>query len=292
MEAVADNRLKIENLTNVLLEAAQLIVSAKNKDDILYLVLEKVANALGCQRAYIYKKINKVTDKEGFKMVLKTQWKEASTDFDTLVDIPKEIEGADFFNSLYQIFNNNEISMSKAADLPEPERTILVNQGTAINVAVPIFIRQTLWGFYGLDVSFKSEKSFQNTSLDMLKTFAGILGNTIHNDEIRKKYKKNKREVERIQDLAGFSKFTINLKTNKVKIGKYFEKILGISESKRSYDMEELMAYIELESRLSYYAKIKREIEEKKDIDIIFPLRNINNDFYYLHFIIVYFFEL
>ena len=28
MEAVADNRLKIENLTNVLLEAAQLIVSA------------------------------------------------------------------------------------------------------------------------------------------------------------------------------------------------------------------------------------------------------------------------
>jgi diguanylate cyclase (GGDEF)-like protein/PAS domain S-box-containing protein len=82
----------------------------------------------------------------------------------------------DWFDHLYE----NQIIQGRADDFPQEKQKLLKQLNVTSVIQVPIFAEQSYWGLIGFD-SCNSERDLSNTSADVLRVAADILGAAVQN---------------------------------------------------------------------------------------------------------------
>ena len=155
--------------------------------------LKETGKALDVDRVYIFENITEI-DTGKLIMSLKFEW---CSDFAFSLFESKEFSeiSYDKFSSkrLDDLLKGKMISGS-LNDFPEPEKSFLESQKIKSMIIVPIFIDDSLWGFFGVD-NCRKDKIWSETELSVLKTLTLAIGGSIRKKQYEDSLKSNEMKL-------------------------------------------------------------------------------------------------
>ncbi len=231
-------------------------------------ILSPIGDAAKVSRVYIFKnfyKSNNISTKQIAEWASKGIPSELQNTKLQYVDYKK-----DGFKRWLNFLSKKEPVYGLIKHFPKSEQKLLLPQKIKSIAVVPIFVKNTFWGFIGFDDCVK-ERKWTLTELDALKAIANLIGNAIERNEAEKELKESEK---RFKDIS-YSTADIIWETNKE--GKYTF-VSGKVKEILGYDSNELIGKTPFELIIeSEREKIKKKFEEVvKEKKPIIDLKNWN----------------
>ncbi len=169
------------------------------------LFLETIGKATNGDRAYIFKNNN--IDNE-ITMSLIYEWVEDTINPEINNSFKQNIAYHPTYTRWYKMLSQGKTISYKASDLTEIEKNIFITNDIKAFMFVPVFVKNTLWGFIGLD-NCKKERLWSDTELSIMSIAANNIGNFIEQKEIEEELKTAKHKAEESERLK--SNFIANM---------------------------------------------------------------------------------
>jgi PAS domain S-box-containing protein len=160
--------------------AAEAFLGTGSWEDRIDDVLSTLGRAAGVSRIYVFRA--ELLD-EGRVTRQLHEWTEPG--IDPQIDNPAMLEfRADElgFGGWLDTLATGGTVQAKVAELPEPQRGILAEQGIRAIAQVPVFAGDQWWGLLGFD-DCRREREWSLAEIDVLRTAAGVLGGAIARQE-------------------------------------------------------------------------------------------------------------
>lgn len=162
------------------------------------LFLETIGKAANGDRAYIFK--NNTIGNE-ITMSLIYEWVDENINPEINNPFKQNIAYQPTYTTWYRLLSQGKTISSKANEWIEIKDKILITNDIKAFIFVPVFVKNALWGFIGLD-NCKKEKSWSDTEISIMSIAANNIGNFIEqklNDEELKTAKNKAEESERLK---------------------------------------------------------------------------------------------
>lgn len=206
---ITERKRTIEQLKSkdALLEAsakiAEILISTSNLNLSINNSLGIIGEAARVSRVYIFEKhLQPVTNK--ILMSQRYEW----TDGNVSVELGNpELQNMDLnevFPGWYDLFSKGKVIKSFVKDFPESIRKLMEPQQIISLLLVPIFVKNSLWGFIGFD-DCENERNWSESEITALSITGNTIGNAIARDsienELRISEKKYRTIFENVQDI-------------------------------------------------------------------------------------------
>ncbi|MCD4704332.1 MAG: response regulator [Methanosarcinaceae archaeon] len=176
--------------------SADNLLRAPFLNNVIPLVLEKLGQASGVDRVYIFQN---VTDGTGtLRMRPVHEW--TAPDTLPLINQPKyqNLSYIDVgLGRWMDILGDYKVIASPVAELPAQERMVLEQQDTLSFAVAPIWVEGIWWGFIGFD-DHTNERQWSAVEMDAIKTAADTLGGAIQRKQVEMQLRENEKKLTTI----------------------------------------------------------------------------------------------
>ncbi|MEO0131960.1 MAG: PAS domain S-box protein [candidate division WOR-3 bacterium] len=168
-------------------DCAQELLKHPNWRELMPMMLAKIGQAAGVSRAYLWEKVvtpnGRVLTDQAYEWVAKGITPQQGSPL---------VHNFDFmragFGEWYQKLAQGEVITAIVRDLPKKMRDYLTAQDIKSLCLVPVCVKNEPWGLIGFD-QCDYERAWTQIEIDALKTFAGLIGSAIYNEEINNQLK-------------------------------------------------------------------------------------------------------
>ncbi|MBO8130425.1 MAG: PAS domain S-box protein [Candidatus Marinimicrobia bacterium] len=171
---------RINKILRLISDASGVFLKSRSWDENILDILKMIEEALDVSRVYIYQFFYK----QGrlFTRVIHEWAKKGITlqkDYPELLDFDMEKYG---FMDEIEKFKRGKTVYGFVEDFPEAERRVFESHNVKSLCNVPIFVRGELWGFFGFDQCERKEIVWSEEEVNLLSSFAEIIGLAIERD--------------------------------------------------------------------------------------------------------------
>ena len=165
--------------------------------------LQLVGENTNVSRVYLFK-VHEIDNKNHVSQIYEWNAKGMIPQInnENLKNIPAN---SDIFSSWVKLLSNHQNVMGVIDDFKEPTKTILVEQDILSLLAIPIFVKNSWWGFIGFD-DCVSKRIWTTSEINALEMLAFNLGGAIFRRDVEEEMRKlnislEERVWERTKDL-------------------------------------------------------------------------------------------
>ncbi|PJF44715.1 MAG: hypothetical protein CUN55_02580 [Phototrophicales bacterium] len=167
-----------ESLLSMLAAVSQEFLRADDWKDCINDVLAMVGNVADVDRVYVYQILENL--EQEWIVTKRYEWVRSGVisylDDPIFERFPLREQG---FGRWIDVLTEGNVIAGVVKDFPQSERDFLEPRNIAAQLAVPIYVEGTLWGFVGFDV--ETPRNWSITQINMLRTFGEMMGLAIQN---------------------------------------------------------------------------------------------------------------
>ncbi|MCK9618526.1 MAG: ATP-binding protein [Lentimicrobiaceae bacterium] len=156
-------------------------------------IIKKIGEATQVSRTYIFQ--NHYDENTRLLTSQKYEWVaegiEPQLQNSTLQNFSYEVFGKHLFKTLL----NNQVFSGSVAQMPSPEKEVLIAQNILSIVIVPIYVENAWWGFMGFDDCLK-EREWTSAEIDALLLVSSAIGSLIERRKIETQLQLAKERAE------------------------------------------------------------------------------------------------
>ncbi len=206
---ITERKKSIQQLKNkdALLEAsakiAEILISTSNLNLSINNSLGIIGEATKVSRVYIFQKhLQPVTNK--ILMSQRFEWTNGLVSVELSNPDLQNMDLDEVFPGWYELFSKGKVIKSLVKDFPDSIRSLMEPQQIISLLLVPIFVKNSLWGFIGFD-DCEKERQWSESEITALSITGNTIGNAIARNsienELRISEKKYRTIFENVQDI-------------------------------------------------------------------------------------------
>ena len=161
--------------------AAERFLTARQWEDVVPEVLERLGAATDVGRVYVYE--NRVREDGELVMDQRFEWCGPRVEGTMQREATHDFPYSAGFTHQRDELNKGRPVFGLTRDFPKSEQADMIEEGIVSQAVVPIFVGPRWWGYMGFDHCF-DEHAWTQAEIDALLAAAGTLGATIYRKEI------------------------------------------------------------------------------------------------------------
>ncbi len=194
------NLQRREAILETLSFATESFLRAASWTHSVYETLARLGRATGASRVYVFENHPNQEGANDFRASQRYEWVapgvKAQIDNPALQNFGYQEHG---FQRWVEHLSRGQPIQGHVRDFPPSEQKILTSQQILSIVVVPIFVRQTWWGFMGFDAC-QQEREWLEPEVDVLKTAANLLSSAIQRRQATQALVRSNREKQRLRE--------------------------------------------------------------------------------------------
>lgn len=166
-----------EAILQALAQAARMLFSASDKEEVMEPALAALARAVGADRVYVFENHRAP---EGDRLLASQRFEWCGPGVQPELDNPamQDMSYDNVIPNWRRMLESGEVVQGLVADMPLPERDLLEPQSIQSIVIVPIFLDGKFWGQIGFD-DCSRQRQWSQPEIDALQIAAGVIGGAI-----------------------------------------------------------------------------------------------------------------
>lgn len=199
-ERVEEELFRQSRLFKGVARAKHCLLTVSDHNHALNKMLEVLGETGGVDRVYIFERH---PHPETGEIVVSRCFEWASDMVSPQIDNPK-LQNLSYSKLLHETICNGKPLCALVSEMPEPDRSILADQGILSILIVPIYSQGKLWGFIGFD-DCQKEYVWSDNEISILITMAASIGAVLEHKYTEEILRENERKfrmlIENVSDI-------------------------------------------------------------------------------------------
>ena len=223
-------------------------------DDAISLTLEKVGAFINTDRSYLF-------DYDLDRLIVRNTHEWCNVGIEPQIENLQE-SSIDEIPQWIQAHLNNEVMIVEDVQLlpiGSQLREILEPQEIQSMIAVPLFTDAKLTGFLGFD-SVKTKKTWSEAEIILLRFMAEIFVNAQKRIYFEKALMESEYNLNLSSEASGTGIWTVDIKSDTISFNKVFEHISGLSFSKKTHPIDDILQFIHPDDVQPFMAEVEKSV--------------------------------